>query len=104
MRASFGGSWERMGREWSEFVSTLARRDVLQLCSKRGMRGRIYGAVPDVIARRIFAEVIAVPPIARRTDRAWNEAPAAIWADIKEDFLDAIGAERTFETANVRFP
>src|SRR3954463_11977862 len=53
------------------------------------------------LARRIVAEVIAALPVARRTDRPWREAAAAVRADIGEQ-LDAAHAVGALEAADAR--
>ena len=66
------------------------------------MRRGIDGAVLDGRARRVGPEVVVVPPVSGRADRAGGEAAAAVGAHIEENALHAIGAERALIGADVR--
>jgi hypothetical protein len=57
----------------------------------------------DFDTRGILTKVVVAFPIPRRSDRSGHKTPAAIWADVLKDFLDARGAERALIGANARF-
>ncbi len=77
----------------------LIRRNVLDLSRKLCMSGTINGSMLNFGARRIFAKIVVAVPIPRWPDRSRNESPAAVWADIAQDVVDAPGAKRAFISA-----
>ena len=69
---------------------------------KSGVRRAIDGLVAHMRARRIFAEVIVTAPVAHGPYRPRHEPAAAVRADIQQNTLDAVGAERALVRANAR--
>ena len=60
------------------------------------MNFRVNRLMPDLGARGILAKEVVAFPVLRRSDGPWNESPAAVWADIAQDVVDARGAKRAF--------
>ena len=52
--------------------------------------------------RRPFGKTNSGTPLADRPDRAWRKPATAIRADIEQNLVDALGAERALERTNSR--
>ena len=64
------------------------------------MRNRFNRAMFDLDARWIMSKVVIGLPIPGRPDRPWRKTTAAIRTDVGEHLIDAVLAERAFETAD----
>jgi hypothetical protein len=67
------------------------------------MRVRVNGPVPDVGARRVFAEIVIALPVVRRSNGSGHKATTAVRADIAQDGINARGTERTFISTDACF-
>ena len=49
---------------------------------------------------RILAEIVVTLPVLTGPDRTWDKPAAAIWADVAQKTVDAIGTESAFIAAD----
>src|SRR5262245_19263455 len=78
------------------------RRDYLDRGREGRVNRRVHRSMFDRRTRRVVAEEVVPLPVPRRADRAGNEPPAAVRADVAQDAFDAFGAERAFVAADPR--
>jgi len=60
----------------------------------------IDGPVNCLRARRLLADEISVLPVLGWSNRSRTKAAAAVGADVLQNLVDTLGAERTFETTD----
>jgi hypothetical protein len=82
--------------------SSLLRWYVLDLRSEFGMCNRIHRPVLNLGPSRMIAEKIVAFPVGRRPDRSLEKAATADRANILQNVIDTICAERTFVGADSR--
>ena len=62
----------------------------------------VDGAVPDRCRRRVFSEIVAGLPLARRPDRSLRKSAATVGAHVMQHMIDAARAEGAFIRADAR--
>ena len=66
------------------------------------MGGKIDGTMLDLSRSRIFAEIVVALPVSIGPHRTRDKPAAAIWTDVAQKTVDAIGTESAFIAADAR--
>ena len=72
------------------------------MCYQQCMRSKIKVAMLDSGRCRVFAEIVIALPVSNGPDRTRDKPTAAIWTDVAQKTVDAIGTESTFIAADAR--